>query len=129
MLRESMQSEGRQVALAGVTSGFADGIDVAHAAELVEFTEAVVLRDAARTAAARAALLPLLGGAGLVDAAATIAAFHGFVRVADAIGIPHFASPAGDELADLRAEAGINAFHRMQDTSPRPAQAAQDSHR
>ena len=128
MLRESMQSEGRQVALGGVTNGFAQGIDVAHAAELVEFTEAVVLRDAARTAAARAALLPLLGAAGLVDAAATVAAFHGFVRVADAIGIPHFASPAGDELADLRAEVGINAFHRMQDAPPLTRQVTEAKH-
>ena len=129
MLRESMQSEGKQVALGGVTKGFAQGIDVAHAAELVEFTEAVVARDAARTAAARAALLPLLGTAGLVDAAATVAAFHGFVRVADAIGIPHFASPAGDELADLRAEVGIDAFHRMQDTPALARPLADGNHR
>lgn len=114
MLRESMQSEGKQVALAGVTSGFEQGVDVAHAAELLEFTEAVVLRDASRLAAARAALLPLLGGAGLVDAAATVAAFHGFVRVADAIGIPHFTPPAGGDLSGLREEVGIEAFYRMQ---------------
>lgn len=114
MLRESMQSEGKQVALAGVTSGFDQGVDVAHAALLLEFTEAVVLRDTARAAAARAALLPLIGGAGLVDAAATVAAFHGFVRIADAIGIPHFTPPAGGELSGLRDEVGIDAFYRMQ---------------
>ncbi len=113
MLRESMQSEGKLVALGGVTSGFDAGVDIAHAAELLEFTEAVVLRDATRLAAARAALLPLIGGAGLVDAAATVAAFHGFVRLADAIGIPHFTPPAGGELSGLRAEAGIDDFHRM----------------
>jgi len=114
MLRESMQSEGKQVALAGVTSGFDQGVDVAHATELLEFTEAVVLRDAPRLAAARAALLPLLGGAGLVDAAATVAAFYGFVRIADAIGIPHFTAPAGAELSGLREEVGIDSFYRMQ---------------
>ncbi len=114
MLRESMQSEGKQVALGGVTSGFDAGVDIAHAAELLEFTEAVVLRDAPRLAAARAALLPLIGGTGLVDAAATVAAFHGFVRVADAIGIPHFTPPAGGELSGLREEAGIDSFYRMQ---------------
>ena len=100
-------------ALGGVTSGFEHGVDVAHAAERLEFTEAVVLRDATRLSAARAALVPLLGGAGLVDAAATVAAFHGFVRIADAIGIPHFTPPAGGELSGLRAEVGIDDFHRM----------------
>ena len=114
MLRESMQAQGKQVALSGVTNGFDDGVDVPNALELVAFAEAVVARDPARIATARSALLPLLGGAGLVDAAATIAAFHGFVRIADAIGIPHFTSPAGAELSGLRAEAGVNGFYRMQ---------------
>ena len=53
MLRESMQSEGKQVDVRGVTQGFDAGVDIPHAAALVDFTEAVVLRDAARTATAR----------------------------------------------------------------------------
>ena len=114
MLRESMHAQGRQVALGGVTNGFPHGVDVPHAAELMAFTEAVVARDDARIAAARAALLPLLGGAGLLDAAATVAAFHGFVRVADAIGIPHYAPPAGGDLSALREETGIGGFFRAQ---------------
>lgn len=113
MLRESMQTQGKEVDLAGLTSGFAHGLDVPHAAELVAFAEAVVERDDQRITAARDTLLPLIGGAGLVDAAATIAAFHGFVRVADTIGIPHFAPPAGGELSALRAEAGIDGFYRL----------------
>lgn len=113
MLRESMQTQGKQVELSGLKRGFDHGIDVPHAAELVEFTEAVVLRDTPRIAAARNALLPLIGGAGLVDAAATVAAFHGFVRVADTIGIPHFAPPAGGDLAALRSEVGIDDFYRL----------------
>ncbi|MBL8381743.1 MAG: hypothetical protein JNM90_01615 [Burkholderiales bacterium] len=114
MLRESMHVQGKEVALAGVTGGFEDGVDVPHAAALLAFAEAVVARDDARIANARAALLPALGAAGLVDAAATVAAFHGFVRIADAIGIPHFTTPAGGELDDLRAEAGIDRFYRAQ---------------
>jgi len=115
MLRESMQTQGKQVELAGLTSGFAHGVDVPHAAALVAFAEAVVERDDQRIAATRNALLPLIGGAGLVDAAATIAAFHGFVRVADTIGIPHFAPPAGGELSALRKEVGIDDFYRLRD--------------
>ena len=107
--------QGKQVDLAGLASGFERGVDMPHAALLVAFAEAVVERDDQRIAAARNALLPLIGGAGLVDAAATIAAFHGFVRVADTIGIPHFAPPAGGELSALREEVGINDFYRLRD--------------
>lgn len=113
MLRESMQTEGKQVDLGGIARGFQDGVDIAHAAELVEFAEAVVLRDDARTAAARARLLAVLGGAGLVDAAAVVAAFHGFVRIADAIGIPYTTASRGQDLPELREAAGINEFHRV----------------
>ena len=114
MLRESLHAQGKEVALSGVTDGFRHGVDVPHAARLAAFAEAVVARDDARIAAARGALLPLLGGAGLVDAAATVAAFHGFVRIADAIGIPHYAPPAGDDLSALREEIGMSGFFRAQ---------------
>ena len=114
MLRESLHVQGKEVVLSGLTDGFRHGVDVPHAAELMTFAEAVVARDDVRIAAARAALLPLLGGAGLVDAAATVAAFHGFVRVADAIGIPHYAPPAGGDLSALRQEVGLSGFFRMQ---------------
>ncbi len=113
MLRESMQSEGKQVDVAGVTRGFGDDVGIPHAAELVEFTEAVVLRDAKRSDAARAKLLAALGEAGLVDTCAVAAAFHGFVRIADAIGIPHYATADSGDLAELREQAGINAFYRV----------------
>ena len=54
MLRESMQITGLQVDVRGVGDGFHNGVDIPHAAALVEFAEAVVLRDDARTASARA---------------------------------------------------------------------------
>ena len=113
MLRESMQSEGRQVDLAGVTQGFDEQVDIPHAAELVEFAEAVVARDAARTAAARAKLRAALGEEGFVDAAAVVAAFHGFVRIADAIGIPYTSAAQGRDAPEVREQAGINAFYRV----------------
>jgi len=113
MLRESMQTQGRQVDVAGVTKGFEDDVGIPHAAELVAFTEAVVLRDAARTESGRRALRSALGEAGLVDACGVAAAFHGFVRIADAIGIPHYSAPGAGDLSGLREQAGINEFYRM----------------
>ena len=119
MLRESMQIGGRQVDVRGVTQGFGVDVDIPHAAALVGFAEAVVLRDAPRTAALRATLRIALGDAGLVDAAAVVAAFHGFVRIADAIGIPYTTAAQGRDLPELREYAGINEFYRV-----RSAQAA-----
>ncbi len=112
MLRESMQIKGRQVDVSGVTKGF-DAVDIPHAALLIEFAEAVVLFDQARTAAARAALLAALGEAGLVDAAAVVGAFHGFVRIADAIGIPYTTAARGIDAPEIRERAGVNDFYRV----------------
>jgi hypothetical protein len=113
MLRESMQITGKQVDVSGVTQGFDEELDIPHAAALVEFAEAVVLRDAPRIAAARDTLRRALGEAGLVDAAAIVAAFHGFVRIADAIGIPYITASGGRDLPDLREQAGVNDFYRV----------------
>jgi hypothetical protein len=108
-----MQISGKQVDVRGVTQGFGEGVDIPHAAALVEFAEAVVVRDAARTAAAREVLRSTLGEAALVDAAAIVAAFHGFVRIADAIGIPYTTASGGRDLPELREQAGVNAFYRV----------------
>lgn len=114
MLRESMKISGQQLDARSVTQGFGAQAEVAHAAVLADFAEAVVLRDAARSTAARAKLHALLGSDGLVDAAATVAAFHGFVRLADAIGIPYTTAARGEDVPELREQAGINAFYRVQ---------------
>lgn len=113
MLRESMQIEGRPVDLGRVAHGEDEGVEVPHAAELLEFAEAVVVRDAQRTAAARAKLHAALGDAGLVDAAAITAAFHGFVRVADATGIPYATAAGGQDRPEIREAAGVNDFYRV----------------
>lgn len=113
MLRESMQISGRQVDVRGVTQGFDDDVDIPHAAALVDFAEAIVLRDAPRVAAVRATLRTALGEAGLVDAAAVVSAFHGFVRIADAIGIPYTTAAQGRDVPELRERAGINEFYRV----------------
>jgi hypothetical protein len=108
-----MQISGKEVQVRGVTRGFDEGVDIPHAGALVAFAEAVVERDTGRTAAARAGLRAALGDAGLVDAAAVVAAFHGFVRLADAIGIPYTGAAGGRDVPELREEAGINAFYRV----------------
>ena len=113
MLRESMKIEGHGVDLASLTRGSSAGLEVPHAAELVEFVEAVVARDAPRTARVRERLRAALGEAGLVDAAAITAAFHGFVRIADATGIPYTTAAGGRDVPELREEAGINEFYRI----------------
>ncbi len=113
MLRESMHSDGKQVEARGVTQGFDRDPDIPHAAGLIEFAEAVVLRDAARTETARKTLRAALGDAGFVDAAAVVAAFHGFVRIADAIGIPYTTAARGSDAPELREQAGINEFYRV----------------
>lgn len=113
MLRESMQIEGREVNLGNVAHGNDAGVAVPHAAKLLEFAEAMVLRDAPRIAMVRGQLRAALGEAGLVDAAAITAAFHGFVRIADAIGIPYETAAGGVNRPEIREAAGVVEFYRM----------------
>jgi hypothetical protein len=75
-----------------------------------------VLRDEPRASSARAALLEALGHAGLVDAAAVVGAFHGFVRIADAIGIPYTTAARGADVPELRERAGVNDFYRVKES-------------
>lgn len=113
MLRESMQTSGETVDLRAVTRGFGEHAEVPHAAALAAYAEAVVLCDAERAATVRAQLHESLGPEGLIDAAATVAAFHGFVRLADAIGIPYTTAARGGDAPELREQVGINAFYRV----------------
>lgn len=113
MLRESMQITGREVDVRGVTAGFEADLDIPHADALVEFAEAVVARDASRIAKARAVVLATMGAPALVDVAAVVAAFHGFVRIADAIGIPYTTAARGADVPELRERAGVNDFYRV----------------
>lgn len=113
MLRESMTIGGKQLDPHSVTRGFYDDAAIPHAPALAAFAEAVVARDWTRAAALRHDLRAALGDAGLVDAAAIVAAFHGFVRVADAVGIPYTTAAMGQDVPELREEAGINDFYRV----------------
>ena len=96
-----------------VTQGLSSGTTIRHAPLLVAYAEAVVSRDDAATKLAREAVLTTMGNDALVDAAATISAFHGFVRIADAIGIPYKTAAMGGDAPELREEVGINRFPRV----------------
>ena len=115
MLRESMQISGKEVNVSGVTRGFDADVEIPNAHLLIEFAQAVVSGDTTRIAVARDGLRPVLGDQGLVDAAAIVGAFHGFVRIADAIGIPYTTAARGADVPELRAQAGVNEFYRVRE--------------
>ncbi len=117
MLRESSKISNEAVDLKDVSNGLSAGTAIAHAPILIEFAEAVVARDLARIAAAREAVRKAMGDAPFVDAAAVAAAFHGFVRIADSIGIPYKTAAAGEDVPDVREAAGVNNFFRLQNES------------
>ncbi len=96
-----------------MTQGLSAGTEIPEADLLIALAEAVVARDADCAEKARDEIQAKLGNDALVDAAATAAAFHGFVRIADAIGIPYTTAAQGVDAPELRQAAGINEFHRI----------------
>ena len=96
-----------------VDPDFVGDVGIAHSAELLAFTNLVhrsgpTLGSAALDDA-RQALITAVGATGLVEAAATIAAFNGLVRVADGTGIQLDAGLDGFSHAH-RARLGIDEF-------------------
>jgi hypothetical protein len=114
MLRESSKNQEADFDLSGVTGGVADDGDIPQATLLASFAEAVVERDADKLIGLRDKVKSALGEAALVDVAATAAAFHGFVRVADSTGIPYSGAAGGQDSTDLRAQVGIDQFYAVQ---------------
>jgi len=115
LLRASGQTTGTAVDMRAVNGDVhADG-GVAHAAELVAFTEAVMRRDDAALAEARSALRAVLPPEAFVDACAVIGAFNVVDRIADSTGIP-----LDDAMAaitgDLRAELDLARFRSSSNT-------------
>ncbi len=115
MLRESSKHTNEAVDLRDVSAGLSERTAVADAPILVAFAEAVVARDPARIRVARDAVRSTMGDAALVDVAAIVAGFHGFVRIADAIGIPYKTAAGGQDAPDVREAAGVNAFYRLRE--------------
>ena len=82
---------------------------MANGGELNAFVEAILGRDPAAIAAARAKVVEAMGEAAMVDAAATIAAFNAYPRAADATGIP-LEDAKREATAGLRHELGLDAL-------------------
>ena len=116
MLRESTQISDNEVDLKDVTAGLSEGTQIPDAEVLVNYAEAIVSRDRARIAKTRNAVMAVMGNDATVDAAATALAFHGFVRIADIIGIPYDSAAQGQDVPEIREEAGINDFYRIKET-------------
>ena len=85
--------------------------DYIIASILSDFAEAVVYRDRKMVTQLRSQIILELGEEAFVDAAATAAAFHGFVRVADSTGIPHSTAGGGQDSSALQREVGIDKFY------------------
>jgi|TARA_B100000315_G_scaffold259974_1_gene318436 hypothetical protein len=115
MLRESSQISKNEIELRDVTAGLTDGTQIPQAELLVGLAETIVARDAPGAAGARDSLQDVLGNDAVVDAVAITSAFHGFVRIADAIGIPYTTAAQGQDAPEVREEAGINDFYRIKE--------------
>ncbi len=113
MLRESNQINNADFDLTELTAGVTGAGDIRAAKSLGDFAEAVVKRDTASVAEYRNTLLSELGTDGLVDAAAVAAAFHGYVRLADATGIPYEHAGFGTDTTELRTAIGIDKFYAV----------------
>lgn len=111
MLRASTEVSGAAFDLNAVTGRATDDGGIAGGVLLHGFAEAVTLGDEARIAALRDALIDRLGEAAMVDAAATAAAFHGFVRVVDATGAPVEGAAGGRVTVEFREALGIDDFY------------------
>lgn len=83
-------------------------VGIPAGAVLLAFTDAVE-RDDPDVGAAREALRAVVGDEGVVEAAATIAAFNGLVRVADGTGIRLDDGIFTASIAD-RARLGIDGY-------------------
>ena len=98
--------------LESVMSGnMADNV-LPHGVILNEFLEAIFARDTRRLKDAQNRLIEAMGEQALVDAAATIAAFNAYPRMADSTGIP-LESGKEEITQKLRAELRLD---RLQHT-------------
>jgi len=120
MLRESMQTSGKQVECARRDARLRRELDIPHAAALVEFAEAVVLRDEKRTDVVRPVLRSALGEAGLVDARRSLppSRLRAHRR---RHGIPYTTAAQGGAMRRKFANApGSTEFYRVRNSGTEP---------
>ena len=112
LLGMSGKDTGDNYNLESVMSGnMADNV-LPHGVMLNEFLEAIFARDMTRLKDAQNRLIEAMGEQALVDAAATIAAFNAYPRMADSTGIP-LESGKEEITQELRAELRLD---RLQHT-------------
>ena len=117
MLRESSQIAGQKIQLSDITAGLSDGTHIPQGDLLIKLAESIVAYDVERITDAREALMQALGNDAVVDAVAVSSAFHGFVRIADAVGIPYTTAAQGGDATDIREVTGINEFYLIKDSA------------
>lgn len=113
-LRVSGTDTGDEYELDAVMGGRAETSGLPHAALLNAFVEAICAHDATASAKARNALVTAAGLRAMIDAAAVIAAFNAYPRMADATGIPLEEGKA-QVTAELRAELGLEVLNQPAD--------------
>lgn len=111
MLRASIRKAGTEYDYSAITGKVRGDGGIPHAQMLADFGEAITVRDKAKTAELRDALVETLGEAGMVDAAGVAAAFHGNVRVADATGAPPPLRGDIEKAKAFQEEVGIDEFY------------------
>ena len=114
MLRVSTIKNGEEYDLNSVMGKSRGDGDIPHAQLLCDFAEAIVDKDDAKLKRIRDRITDLMGEPAMIDAAAAAASFHGFVRIADATGIPPEKAGGGQITDEFRRELGINDFYKAQ---------------
>ena len=111
MLRASIETSGTEFDLHTAMGNARGDGGIRCGQALADFAEAITLKDADRVAELRQSIAEELGVAAMIDAAATAASFHGFVRVADSTGAPPSGASGGKVTMEFREELGINDFY------------------
>ena len=117
-LRASAELTGQDIDLAAITDADAAASSgIAHASELIAFSDALVKGGDVELSRARERLLSAVGPEALVDTAAVVANFQRMVRIADGTGIP---LDAALDVAsqDVRDERRLERFASSRNTGP-----------
>ena len=109
-LRVSGQQTGKKYDLRPVMDGNVGNLKLPSGNLLNDFVEGMCNRDLARVSKSRATLVDTLGEQAMVDAAATIAAFNAYPRMANATGIP-LEDAKKEATLEMREELGLEKLN------------------